>query len=251
MHRRRWYQRGLRSPPVQPPADRPWVIAHRGASAAAPENTVAAFRLAHRMGADAVELDVRRTGDGAIVVHHDDAVGGRPLVEWMLPDLRADHPAIPLLDEALAACAGMWVNVEVKNSPLDTDWDPDDTALPRILESIGAADVEISSFNPVTIGRVRQAAPHVPTGWLVDDDLMDPIDAVAAAAAAGHRAIHPDAGALAGESARRVVTTAHDAGLWVIVWTVDDPAEMGRLAEIGIDGIITNRPDAARPAVGG
>src|SRR4051812_33810066 len=90
------------------------VIAHRGASKAERENTLGAFRRARAMGADAVELDVRRTVDGVLVVHHD------PLPAELTPH-------VPTLGDALDACTGMWVNVEIKNDPDEPDFDERDT----------------------------------------------------------------------------------------------------------------------------
>src|SRR5215212_2876995 len=101
------------------------VIAHRGASRAEPENTIRAFRRAARMGSDAVELDVRRTLDGALVVHHNP---GLPDCRVIAATDAADLPAsVATLEAALDACAGMWVNVEIKNDPAEPDFDPDDT----------------------------------------------------------------------------------------------------------------------------
>src|SRR5262245_26247516 len=98
------------------------VIAHRGASAAFPETTVEAFEAAGRLGADWVELDVRRTADGLLAVHHDARLGdGRALVELSRSALPA---AVPDLGEALAACDGLGVNVEIKNAASDPDFDP-------------------------------------------------------------------------------------------------------------------------------
>src|SRR5688572_20980568 len=93
------------------------VIAHRGASAVRRENTVEAFVEARRLGADMVELDVRRTVDGALVIHHD----------ALIPELGAIHelrqnalpPWVPTLEQAMEACDGMTVNIEVKNWPVD------------------------------------------------------------------------------------------------------------------------------------
>ena len=93
-------------------AQRPQIIAHRGASKAEKENTLSDFRRAGDMGSDAVELDVRRTKDGAMAVHHDQHLAdGRNIM-----DLDADGlPShVPMLDEALDACEGMWVNIEIK-----------------------------------------------------------------------------------------------------------------------------------------
>src|SRR3954466_8935464 len=100
------------------------VIAHRGASAAAPENTVEAFHLAKELGADWVELDARRTADGAVVVHHDAHLAdGRAIVDLRRSDLPAH---VCDLADALDACDGMSVNIEIKNWPDDVDFDPTD-----------------------------------------------------------------------------------------------------------------------------
>ena len=103
------------------PVHIPMVIAHRGASAAHPENTVAAFVGARDAGADGVELDARRTADGHVIVHHDAQLpDGRVIVELAAAEL-PDH--VPSLAEALDACAGMVVNIEIKNWPDDPDFD--------------------------------------------------------------------------------------------------------------------------------
>ena len=101
------------------------VLAHRGASNASRENTIDAFRLAGELGCDAVELDVRRTSDGQLIVHHDARLAdGRAIVELSAADLPAH---IPDLQAALDACSGMWVNVEIKNHPQDPDFDLTDS----------------------------------------------------------------------------------------------------------------------------
>lgn len=236
---------------MQPPSGRPWILGHRGASATARENTIEAFHLAAEMGADGVELDARRTVDGAIVVHHDDRVDGTPIVSLSLVALREAWPHVPTLEEALAACRGMWVNVEVKSSSTDADWDPADSSLEAVLDVIDQAgvDVEVSSFNPLTVYRSLQLRPDLPTGWLTERSFVDPFDAITAAASAGHTAIHPDLASF-DDDAGAVVRAAHTAGLWAIAWTVDEPDDITRLADAGIDGIITNVPDVAMGVLG-
>jgi glycerophosphoryl diester phosphodiesterase len=227
----------------------PLVIAHRGASAAHPEKTVAAFRGARALGADWVELDVRRTADLALAVHHDEALAdGRLIVsvEASMGDWPAD---VPLLDAALDACEGMGVNIEIKNWPLDSDFDPDrwlSDAVVSLLAARGRKDeVLVSSFDLETVDRVRGLDPSVPTAFLVME-LDDPARVVAATARRGHAALHPWAPAVDAE----LIDRCHDAGLKVNAWTVDDPDWMARLAEMGVDGIVTNVPDVARRAVG-
>jgi glycerophosphoryl diester phosphodiesterase len=236
-----------------PPPGRPWVIAHRGASAAFPENTLAAFRGAAALGADAVELDARRTADGAVVVHHDAVVPGvGAIVAHTAAALRRRAPWVPTLAEALDACAAMWVDVEVKNSPADPDWDPADALVARVVAEIAeagrAGEVLLTSFNPATILRARSLAPGLATGRLVEAGPLAP--AIAGAAGAGHAALLPHAAALQGPAAAAAAEAAHRAGIGLFAWTVDDPAEGRRLAAAGLDGIITNRPDALAAALG-
>jgi glycerophosphoryl diester phosphodiesterase len=241
-------------PRVRPPATRPWVIAHRGASAAFRENTVEAFRGAAVMGADAVELDVRRTADGQPAVHHDAAVPGLgPICSLAAAELRRRAPWIPGLEEALAACAGMWVNVEVKNSPAHPDWDPTDSLVGEVVRRLSASgrtgEVLISSFSETTLARARARAADLPTGLLIRPEVL-PEEGIRTAGQAGHRVLLPHVSALAGAVGPEVIDAAHETGLLLVTWTVDDPAEVRRLAAAGIDGVITNRPDEALSALG-
>jgi glycerophosphoryl diester phosphodiesterase len=235
------------------PANRPWVIGHRGASTARRENTVAAFRHAFALGADAVELDVRRTADGGLVVHHDAVVNGiGPIVQLDTAEVATRAPWIPTFDEAIDACAGMWINVEIKNSPADPDWDPEDRAVDGVLASLTTRDAcdraLVSSFNLQTAVRAAGACRDLTVGWLIDRGI-DPIGAIAGAADASMDSLHPHAAALSPGIAEEATTAAHAAGLLLITWTVDDPVEIRRLAAAGVDGIITNVPDAARSAL--
>ncbi len=224
------------------------VIAHRGASGSRPENTLEAFRHARELGADWVELDVRRSADGALVVHHDAHLpDGRVIVATPAAELPA---AVPTLAEALDACAGMGVNVEIKNDPAEPDFDPSNDIAVTVAQVIrswlgpegsAAARVIVSSFTKETIDRLRAEAPELPTGWLTFD-LRDHAAVVGRAVAHGHAAIHPYDPFVD----RDLVGQAHAAGLAVYVWTVDDPARMVELAGMGVDGIITNHPDRAR-----
>jgi glycerophosphoryl diester phosphodiesterase len=227
------------------------VIGHRGASAARPENTVEAFRHAATLGADWVELDARRTADDRLTVHHDALLpDGRAIV-----DLAADElpESLPTLTEALAACAGMGVNIEIKNDRHDPDFDPEDQVAVAVADLLSPPDpvlpVEralVTSFNPATIAVVRERAPHVPTGRLTMNghDLAGRIERTAAA---GHQAVNPY-DLLVDEA---MMAVARDVGLRVYVWTVDDPERMRALVDLGVDGIITNVPDVARAVVDG
>lgn len=220
----------------------PLVIAHRGASKVERENTVAAFREAGRMGAEMVELDVRRTADGALAVHHDATLAdGRALKDVTFAEL---PDWVPDLAAALDASAGMDVNIEIKNWPADIDFDPDDAVAARVVDLVRARGcagrVLVSSFNLGTIDRVRALEADIATGWLTGG-AIDPALAVATAVAGGHAALHPHFATVTPEA----VAAAHEAGLAVNTWTVDDPDTMVRLASWGVDGIVTNVPDLA------
>jgi glycerophosphoryl diester phosphodiesterase len=232
---------------------RPTVLAHRGACRVALENTLEAFAAARSLGADGVELDVHRSADGALVVHHDAvAPGFGVLAEHELGEIRAALPFVPSLAEVLEVCAGMLVNVEVKNLPGDADHDPDERAAASVVELLHARerrdDVLVSSFSLRTIDRVRELDPSFPTGFLMLVG-FDPHAAASVAHDRGHRALHPDVRALGGRAASAVTAHAHDLGLDVNVWTVDASDEIRRLAAAGVDGIVTNVPDVALRAL--
>lgn len=220
----------------------PLVYGHRGASADAPENTLEAFALARSQGADGVELDVRRCRDGDMALHHDAELGdGRRIVELS----RADLPETSCtLAEALDECAPMVVNVEIKNVPIDPDHDPECLLADRVvalLQERGGRDrVLVSSFGLATVDRVRALDPTVPTGLLTFVDPIGP-EAIELAAGHGHQAIHPHVATVD----EAYVALAHDHGLVVNVWTVDDPDRMRELASWGVDGIVTNVPAVA------
>lgn len=216
------------------------IIAHRGASRAEPENTVAAFRRAVEMGADAIELDVRRTLDDRLVVHHDPRLAdGRALRR-----LRADElPAgVPQLGEALDACGELIVNIEIKNDAGEPDHDPADWVAEQVAVELVRRGEQarwlISSFRYETVARMRKLLPGVATAWLTagigPDEIRRCVDG-------GHAAIHPWEPMVD----RPALDAAHAAGLVVNVWTCDDPDRMGELIEWGIDGICTNIPDVA------
>ncbi len=224
-------------------SSRPLVMAHRGASKQEPENTTVAFRRAAELRADGVELDVRLCASGELVVHHNPTLAdGRALLELAKSQLPAH---VPTLDESLDACAGMWVNIEIKNDPDEPDFDKTDRVahlVAEVLERRGESERWlISSFRRETVDLMRRLAPNVATAWLT-------VDVVGAAAladslvASGHAALHPWVGSLTRETVRAM----HARGLAVNVWTCDDPARMRELAEWGIDGICTNVPDVAR-----
>jgi glycerophosphoryl diester phosphodiesterase len=219
----------------------PQVWAHRGASAVEPENTVAAFSAAVRMGADGVELDVRRTADGApVILHEAHLPDGRALASVPAAAL---PPDIPGLGAALDACAGLVVNIEIKEPP-----ELAELVVAEVRRRAMVARVIVSSFDLATVDRVRALDPGVPTALLA----MDPPGRDRAAGVIGrcvdhgHRAVHPYH--LAVDEHFMALATA--AGLDVNVWTVDDPARIVALAELGVHALVTNVPDVALRALG-
>lgn len=223
------------------------VLAHRGSwSEERTENTVDAFLNARRLGADGVELDVRRGAEATLVVHHDAALAGGGVIALTPP---ASLPVwVPSLAAALDACAGMSVNIEVKNLPTEPGYDPDETVAIEVATLIGRrgmqARVVVSSFSLAAIDAVRAAAPDVPTGWLTLPG-FDQVRAAETAAERGHTALHPHHSSLTAA----IVAAVHAAGLAVSTWTVDDTDRMRELAAMGVDTIITNRPARALEAL--
>lgn len=226
------------------------VLAHRGAhdpeSPGVRENTVEAFRRAAGLGADGVELDVRPSSDGALVVHHDAAV---PDGRIIATTARRDLPGwLPDLGEALAACAGLaLVNVELKASPVEPAFDPEYRSARALAELLAArqSPVLVSSFNLAALDVFHAAAPAIPTGWLTSRG-FDQERAAADAAARGHAALNaPEA-----QITPALVEAVHGLGLRLVAWTVNDGARMVELAGLGVDVLVTDDPAAARAALG-
>ena len=211
---------------------RPLVLAHRGASRAATENTPEAFRLALTLGADGVELDTRRAGRGELVVHHDPELAGTPV-------RRLVEPPLPGLAAALDASTGGIVNVELK-----TDGDVPGgvaAAFCGLLRRRGGRDrVLASSFDPVALRTVRVLRPDIPTALVVGPD-GDLGAALREAVRVRHRALHPRS-ELVDSS---LVERARALGLALHAWTVNDADELQRFAGLGVDGLITDVPDVA------
>jgi glycerophosphoryl diester phosphodiesterase len=207
---------------------------------AAQENTIEAFRTARAMGSDGVELDVRRSADGALVVHHDPHLAdGRAVIDVDQADL-PDY--VPRLRDALDACEGMWVNLEIKNDPLEPDFDASDSIADQTVAELRDWNDDdrwlISSFRIETIDRCRALQAGIRTAWLVE---VVPDDVISTMVWRGHVALHPWVATLR----RSHVDACHGAGISVNTWTCDDPERMVELIEWGVDGICTNVPDVA------
>ena len=237
------------------------VFAHRGASAYAPENTLAAFELAAEMGAHGIEFDVQMTRDGRLIIHHDRELGrteaatGR-LKDWTFADLRA-------LD------VGSWFGSEFAGAQMPTPAEVVEAVGQRLLLNFelindsprlsGIADrlvdlfrrmdlydrAMISSFNPRELWRVRKLDPRIAVGalwgafepWYLRSDwwrrLLRP------------HALHPEHVLVTAE----LVAAAHARGQRVHTWTVNDEETARRLCELGVDMIMGDYPDRLLAAV--
>jgi len=222
------------------------IVAHRGASADHPENTVEAFVGAKEQGADGVELDVRLSADDVLVLHHDahlpDGRMVRAVASADLPD------TIPSLAEALEATDPLFTNIEMKNLRSDPDHEAVEGLCIAVAGLIAAFEaherVLVSSFDLDAVLRIRETDSAVPIGWLVWGQ-ADPVQLISRVDSHGLQAIHPHDLLVDAAFVRR----AHDAGVAVNVWTVDDPERGIALAEMGVDAIITNTPALMRAAL--
>jgi glycerophosphoryl diester phosphodiesterase len=214
--------------------DRPLVIAHRGASGEAPENSLAAFRLAAQRGADAAETDVRVSKDGVVVVHHDPELGRTVRGEGPIHARTAHQLAalgIPTLEEVLDVVAPLVLCVEIKGG---------EDVVRRVAPVVAGRDVVFFAFDPEHVEELRREIPEVPVLALFEPEYDASIVALtkqlgAAAIGIDHRAADP-----------AIVEAAHAAGLAVFLWTVNEPEDVRRALSLGVDGIITDWPERVR-----
>lgn len=227
------------------------LIAHRGGASLGPENSVEAIAASLAAGADGVEVDVRLTGDGALVLTHDPAVeradGTRVRVsEMTLTDVRALGP--PTLAEVLEVVpVHRLIVVELKGHPWEAGYDPEEPAahaLARMLVAGGDRRVVVSSFNPFALGVVRAEAPGTRTAVLTAE-AFDLRSNLASALDGGHDECHVPARLLE----EPFVGEAHAAGRRVVAWRVDDPERLRAFDAWGVDGVICDDPAAARRAL--
>ncbi len=217
------------------------VFGHRGCTEGFVENTLEAFLEARKRGADGVEFDVRRSADGALVIHHDADVDGASIFETPVADL---PPHVPLFAEVIEACGGMAMNVEIKNKPGDPGYDPSGAlsqAVAAELAEHGRLEgVIVSSFDAPTIEAVRVAEPSLPIGWLLGalEDLDRALDV---ALERGYQALHPFFAGVKGP----FVDRCHEGGLAVNVWTPNADHDLEAMLEAGVDTLITDRLSAA------
>lgn len=237
---------------IRQPGETGVIVGHRGNSSVAPENTMPAFVSTTRAGADYFEIDITLTQDGVPVVIHDDTVdrttdGTGAVRDLTLEQIRAldagswFSPAfvgtkIPTFDEVLTYVAngGADVVIEYKG-----DWNVEDTQ--RTVDMIEAAGVQnrvfAQSFSTTSVANFAAVAPDLPVGYLtggIDAAIIDTARQI------GADAVNPST------ATAESVALAHDAGLGVFVWTQNSPDAWASLTAMGVDGIITDRPDALR-----
>lgn len=228
----------------------PLVIAHRGASKAARENTLEAFEKAIAMGADAIEFDVRRTRDGVFVAHHDSSVEGSstPLSKQTLDEAqdmaRSAGFEIPTLEQTLNLCRGrIGLDIELKEERYEQE------IVAVIQAHVSADDIVITSFNDRSIREVKSHWPQVRTGLILGVDSpasfgvriseLYPLKRLKECRA-DLVAVHFHLLKLG------FISRMKRAGYPVWVWTVDDTDLAKRLISSGVDGIITDIPDLIR-----
>ena len=228
-------------------SERPLVFAHRGGMALGPENTIETFDAGLATGADGLELDVHLSADGVVVVHHDKTLdrttrGSGPLAARSSAELGA--LGVPTLREVLRRYAGTRVIVEMKDDVAALG-----EAVAREVRACAAAErVCAAGFGDRALRAARAALPEMATS---------------ASQSEVRRALHrtwacwplrscawqgyqvPECSGWLRVVSKRFVRYAHEAGLGVQVWTVDEPDDMRRLLDWGVDALISNRPDLA------
>jgi glycerophosphoryl diester phosphodiesterase len=246
---------------------RPQVFAHRGGCALGPENTIAAFDLGMAAGADGLELDVHLSADGVAVVCHDDTldrttsgsgrIRARTAAELAAMDagcrfvdgaggfpFRDRGVGVPTLREVLRRYPDIPIIVEMK-----VDSAAMGEAVVAELRAAGAVDrVCAAGYGQHSIDAVRRALPQIATSASHPEARMAVYRSLAGFPV---RAVPyvtyqvPERAGIMPVATRRFIRHAHQAGLRVQVWTVDEEADMERLLAWGVDGLITNRPDLA------
>jgi len=225
------------------------VIAHRGASGERPENTLAAYELAVAQGADMIEIDLHLTRDGGVVVTHDEdlaGLGGKgEIAEATLATVRGldagGGERVPLLDEVLDAFGErIAFNIELKRGRHGDYAGLEQAVLAAVQQRSLLEETLFSSFFDPVLARLREQALAARVALLISRRY--PQHAVERACALGAEALNPEAPI----TTPALVEEAHAAGLAVYVFTVDQPAEMERLLDMGVDGLFTNHPARMR-----
>ena len=244
------------------------VVAHRGASAQAPENTMEAFRLGVEAGADAIELDVHLTADGQLAVIHDETLDRTTDRTGRVADLAMDEvreadagATFARPDDSGFPFAGQ--GLTVPTLPEVLAWLPGDVGLVIEVKARAAADAVVGavrghpvregerlvviSFDEATIERIRELDPGIRTGYLlVPTQPIEP--ALTWATERGHVGVFPWEGDL-GIDPLPLMAQARAYGREIGCYVVNDPGRMQHLAACGLWGFVTDVPDVARAAV--
>ncbi|MCX7945101.1 MAG: glycerophosphodiester phosphodiesterase family protein [Deltaproteobacteria bacterium] len=226
---------------------RPLIIAHRGVNKSALENSIPAFRKAIDMGCDGIEMDVRLTRDNKVVVFHDEDLKRIFNIDESVKDIsyenlkRVTDDKIPLLVDVLPIVRNMrFINIELK-----VDGKFSGVLEELVLKLVGQFDIYervlFSSFNPLSIGLIKRLKKNARTAFLFAKDasykeLVSPI-----ATLLGCEAVNPQFNIIN----EFMMLHYKEWGLKVYVWTVDKRENILEMMKLGVDGIITNRPDLA------
>ena len=240
-----------------PDLRRPAIFAHRGASAHAPENTLASFQLALAQGADAIELDSKLTADGHVVVFHDATLerttdGSGRLAHKTLSELRSldagshfssqyQAEKIPLLEEVFEAVGTkLFTNVELTNYTT-----PGDDLVQRVCDLVQKCGLEdrviFSSFLATNLRQARHLLPRVPRGLLAARGWKGAWARSFGFSFGDYAALHPYVTDVDAREVQRV----HRLGRRIHVWTVNNPKELLDLKAWGVDAIFTRDPELA------
>lgn len=228
----------------------PVIFAHRGASAYLPENTLAAFELAHQQGADGIELDVKLSADGIPVVIHDATVdrttnGSGRVADLELATLQkldaGDGQQIPTLDEVFASIGGqLLINVELTNYKTPTD-----QLVSKVVEVVEkhalSKSILFSSFFSNNLKQAATLLPQTPRGLLALPGLLGWWARTFGFRFGDYRALHP----VYKNTTPQLIDRVHRLGKRVHVWTVNTADEMRQLARWNVDGIFTDDPQLA------
>ena len=240
---------------------RPIVFAHRGASALAPENTMAAFKMAAEEGAHAIELDAKLTRDGKVVVFHDPTLKRTTSADGRVSDMAADElrgldagshfstryrgERIPFLEEVFEELGKrLLINIELTNY-----WTRGDDLVEQVCALVRRHTLQgtilFSSFLPGNLKKADDLLPEVPRGLLARPRWRGAWARSFAFSFGDYAALHPHVSDVSPQQVQRV----HRLGRRVHTWVVNDPDDVGRLSDWGVDGIITADPKAALQAL--
>jgi glycerophosphoryl diester phosphodiesterase len=203
-------------------------IGHRGAAGHAPENTLASIEKAIELGADVVEIDIRRSLDGHLMVMHDARVdrttGYRGYVHELTRDDMHGVPTLADVVETVDGRAAIMIELKVRD------------IVAEALSAAGSHPIYLASFFHSELLRARLMSPSTRTIALIDGVPVSPAafaqEAQATHAGFGFDSLEPE-----------LLESLHAAGIQIFTWTVDDPRDIVRAASLGVDGIISNYPD--------